>query len=445
MTRPNIVYLHSHDTGRYVQPYGHAVPTPALQRLAEEGVLFRQAFCAGPTCSPSRAGLLTGQSPHAAGLLGLVHRGFALADPSQHLATVLREGGYRTALLGMQHVTAGDPAELGYTDVVTPNDNHIAAMPAKVEAFLADHQANRPGEPFFLDAGAFETHRPYPEVAPDAGRYVRPPAPVPDLPETRHDTARYIESARLLDEGYGRILAAIDAAGLRETTLVICTTDHGLAFPGMKCTLTDHGIGVLLIVRGPGGFDGGKVVDALVSQVDLMPTICELAGLARPAWATGRSLLPLVRREVASVNDAIFAEVTYHAAYEPQRTIRTDRYSYIRRWGDRETPVLANIDDGETKSWLMERGLPDRLVAGEQLYDLAFDPGQGNNLAGDPRYRDLRDALWARLKAWMRETSDPLLAGSVPLPEGAVANDIDARSPGEMPGSGRNPLVSPGV
>ena len=154
MSLPNIVYLHSHDTGRYVQPYGYAVPTPNIQRLAEEGVLFRQAFCTGPTCSPSRAGLLTGQSPHAAGLLGLVHRGFRLNDPSQHLATVLRDGGYRTALLGFQHVTAGDPAELGYTDVIDPKDCAIADIVPKVARFLDDHLANRPDQPFFLDAGA---------------------------------------------------------------------------------------------------------------------------------------------------------------------------------------------------------------------------------------------------------------------------------------------------
>src|SRR5512135_3826978 len=78
--RPNILYVHSHDTGRYVQPYGHAISTPHLQRLAEGGVLFRKAFCAAPTCSPSRASLLTGQHAHNSGMLGLAHRGFSLND-----------------------------------------------------------------------------------------------------------------------------------------------------------------------------------------------------------------------------------------------------------------------------------------------------------------------------------------------------------------------------
>src|SRR5690606_25386251 len=105
LDRPNIVYFHSHDTGRYIRPYGHALDTPNYQRLAEEGLLFRQAYPSAPTCSPSRAGLLTGQTPHAAGMLGLAHRGFRLNDPTRHLATTLRDAGYSTTLAGVQHVT----------------------------------------------------------------------------------------------------------------------------------------------------------------------------------------------------------------------------------------------------------------------------------------------------------------------------------------------------
>src|SRR3954470_21580798 len=113
MTAPNILYLHSHDTGRAIQPYGAPVATPRLQQLAEQGVLFRQAFCAAPTCSPSRAALLTGQSPHTAGMLGLAHRGFALHDYGQHLVHTLRTVGYISTLVGMQHV-AKDPRQIGY-------------------------------------------------------------------------------------------------------------------------------------------------------------------------------------------------------------------------------------------------------------------------------------------------------------------------------------------
>jgi len=204
----------------------------------------------------------------------------------------------------------------------------------------------------------------------------------------------------------------------------------------MKCTLTDHGIGVLLIVRGPGGFEGGKVIDALVSQIDLMPTLSELAGIVRPEWATGTSLAPLARGEVDAIHEEVFAEVTWHAAYEPQRSIRTDRYAYIRRWGDRGRPVLSNIDDSETKTHLFDRGLADRPVHSEQLYDVAFDPNQAHNLITDPRLKGMREHLAGRLRQWMEETGDPLLAGEVSLPPGASVNDPDAHSAREHLRSG---------
>ncbi|MFL5903661.1 MAG: sulfatase-like hydrolase/transferase, partial [Solirubrobacteraceae bacterium] len=97
---PNIVYIHSHDTGRYVQPYGRQVVTPNIQRLADQGLLFRNAFSAAPSCSPSRAALLTGRWPHCNGMNGLAHRGFALDDPSQHIVNTLKGAGYWTAMVG---------------------------------------------------------------------------------------------------------------------------------------------------------------------------------------------------------------------------------------------------------------------------------------------------------------------------------------------------------
>src|SRR3982751_5285119 len=115
-SRPNIVYLHSHDTGRYIQPYGHAIPTPRLQRLAEQGVLFRKAFCAAPTCSPSRASLLTGHCPHNNGMLGLAHRGFSLKDYGEHILHTLRTAEYRSSLIGIQHL-ARDPKLIGYDEI----------------------------------------------------------------------------------------------------------------------------------------------------------------------------------------------------------------------------------------------------------------------------------------------------------------------------------------
>jgi arylsulfatase A-like enzyme len=226
---------------------------------------------------------------------------------------------------------------------------------------------------------------------------------------------------------------ALDEHELADDTLVILTTDHGLAFPGAKATLYDRGIGVMLIMRGPGGFHGGRVSEALVSQLDLFPTICEVAGAEAPDWIQGRSLLPLVRKEAEQVNDEIFAELTYHAAYEPQRAIRTRRFKYIRRFGDRELPVLANVDDGPSKDLLIEAGWADRPLPREELHDLLFDPAESHDLARDPAYAHVLEDLRTRLEEWMRRTGDPLLDGDVPAPPGAVLNDPDQRSAAEAP------------
>jgi N-sulfoglucosamine sulfohydrolase len=424
---PNVLYLHSHDTGRCIEPYGHPVPTPNLQRLADQGILFRQAFATAATCSGSRAALITGQYPHRNGMMGLAHRGWRLHDYGHHLLHTLRTAGYHSELIGEQHVSE-DPGVLGYDRVHDIESNHVATVaPLAVERL----RTGLP-EPFFLSVGFFETHRRFFEPSTIRDElYSAPPANLPDTPAVRRDMAAFKASARRLDQGVGGVLAALDENGIGERTLVICTTDHGLPFPGAKCTLYDRGLGVLLILRGPGGLWGGRVVDAPVSQLDLFPTVCELAGIEPPDRLEGASLLPLVRGEVDRLHDQLYGEITYHAAYEPQRAIRTDRFKYIRRFGDHLGPVLANCDDGPSKDELIANGWADREVDREELYDLALDPNELRNLIGEPRLADVARDLRARLARWMEETRDPLAEGPVPLPPGAWANAPDQRSASE--------------
>lgn len=426
--RPNILYIHSHDTGRYVQPYGYGVPTPNIQLLADQGVLFRQAFCAAPTCSGSRAALLTGQYPHENGMMGLAHRGWRLNDHSHHIVAPLGEAGYRTILVGEQHVSH-DPGSLGYDEVIDV-DSHAAqdVAPLAIEA-LADSS-----EPFFMSVGFFETHRQF--TVPTSVRdtlYSLPPPNIPDTPLTREDMAAFKASARELDQGIGAVLNGLHQSGLAASTLVICTTDHGLPFPGAKATLFDRGLGVLLIMRGPAGFGGGRVIDSMVSQLDIYPTLCELAGFEMPPWVRGESLLPLVHGDVDHIHDELYGEMTYHAAYQPVRSLRTQRWKYIRRFGDYERPVLANCDDSASKQVLMDAGWGERPVARERLFDLVTDPHESNNLASHPaRAQELGD-LRERLERWMEDTDDPLRHGDVPPPAGAIFNRPDQRSSEDPP------------
>jgi arylsulfatase A-like enzyme len=187
----------------------------------------------------------------------------------------------------------------------------------------------------------------------------------------------------------------------------------------------------MMLMRGPGGFTGGKVVDAPVSHLDVYPTLCELAGVEPPDWLQGASLMPLVHGEVDRLHEAIFAETTYHAAYQPHRAVRTERLKYIRRFDEYEHPVLANCDDSESKDLLVAAGWGDVVVPEEQLYDLVLDPQEGNNLAADPaRSSDLAE-MRGRLDSWMRETDDPLLQGPVEPPPGALVNEQWQVSPEE--------------
>jgi arylsulfatase A-like enzyme len=245
--------------------------------------------------------------------------------------------------------------------------------------------------------------------------------------------AAFVASARSLDRGVGAVLDALDSHGHRANTLVICTTDHGIAFPGAKATMTDRGIGVMLIMRGPGGFLGGKASDALVSHIDIFPTICDVLGVRHPEWLQGRSFLPVIRGETAEIRDAVFAEGTYHAAYEPQRCIRTPRWKYVRRFEPRNRPVLPNTDDSPSKDVWLRWGWPKNLIEPEQLYDLQLDPNEAENRGADPDLEPVAGELRVRLERWMRGTSDPLLDGPVPPPAGAEFNDPDGRSAAETP------------
>jgi N-sulfoglucosamine sulfohydrolase len=263
--------------------------------------------------------------------------------------------------------------------------------------------------------------------------YTIPPAPILDAPETRYDAASFKATARELDRGMGAVLDALESRGLAENTLVICTTDHGIAFPEMKCNLTVHGTGVFLIMRGPGGFAGGKICDTMISQLDLYPTICDLVNIEHPAWLQGKSLMPLIRGEAAQHHEEIFAEINYHAAYEPKRAVRTPRWNYIKRFGDRTHPVLPNCDDGPSKSLWLQTGWKDRTDPEERLYDTFFDPNERYNLAKDPAYASTLNEMRGRLSAWMERTGDPLLRGPVKAPAGAVVNDPNGISPREKP------------
>jgi arylsulfatase A-like enzyme len=428
MPPPNILLIVTHDTGRHLGVYGRGVETPNLERLAAEGIVFDHAFCAAPQCSPSRASLLTGLVPHRHGLIGLTHRGFRLHPPmlERTLPALLRAAGYSTHLFGFQH-EAPDAQALGYEQVVQPPSvlRHRAAVvtPAAV-AFLE----SQPRQPFLAAVGFFETHRPFDPLA-TPREPVRTPPYLPDTPVVRRDIAELNGQVRLADAAIGQLLAALDRAGLADDTLVISTTDHGIAFPGAKGTLFDPGLEISLIMRGPGGLRGGRRLAALVSNVDILPTVLDLCGLAGPDDLDGVSLLPLARGERASVRQEVYAELTYHTTYDPMRGVRTERYKYIRSFAERPLSVPAHVDASPTKDLLRDQGYFTQRRPDEMLFDLHADPLERANCVGEPAAADVLVRLRSRLHDWQRATGDPLLAGDIPPPAGAQITPLDSYDP----------------
>lgn len=426
----NILYIHTHDTGRYTSVYGKNVPTPKLQRFAEEAVVFRNAYCASPTCSPSRGALLTGCYPHQNGLIGLAHRGFSIENCSRHLASFLNSHGYETVLAGVQHEqnmydysknSALYSGRLGYEK----NISYISEYPGSCDKWQADAaNAERAAEyldaysgdrPFFLSYGMFETHRPYPALPREAAdlcrkEYLEVPRNTCDSKENREDTARLHYSLKLFDDNFGTVIEALKRNDLYDNTIILSTTDHGLANPFSKCTLTDDGIGVSLIMRLPGCEDvNGSVYDGLVSQIDVYPTLCDALGIEPGDWLEGTSLMPVFRGSREAVREAVYGEINFHTAYEPARCIRTERFKYIRYYDEEWTKYnLSNCDDSVLKDLLVESGWRDKEKQKEQLYDLHFDPAEKNNLAGSPEYQEVLESMRRQLETWQKMTDDSI-------------------------------------
>ena len=244
--------------------------------------------------------------------------------------------------------------------------------------------------------------------------------------------AAFKASARSLDQGIGAVLNALHTLDLAESTLIICTTDHGLAFPGAKATLYDRGTGVMLIMRGPGGFTGGKVVDALVSHLDVYPTICELAGIEAPPWLEGSSLMPLVRGERAA---------------DPRRDLHRDDLP-------RRLPAPARDPHRALEVHPPLRGRPApgaRQLRRQREQGPAGRARLGATHGATPRSSTTSSSTRTRgatspairrtrrcstscagaCEAGWTSASDPLLEGPIAPPPGAEINDRDQISPAE--------------
>jgi len=439
----NVIYIHTHDSGRVLSPYGYDVPTPNLKEFAADSLMFRQAYCASPTCSPSRAALLTGRYPHQNGMIGLGNRGFCLNDYNQHLVRFLNSQNYETVLCGIQHEAGAylDHREaagiIGYRQDIT-NDSagyeeaDLVKWDYQNARSAAEWIENYDGEKaFFLSFGFFATHREYPQTlaAGIASNYVMPPFAIPDCPETRADFGGYLTSASWFDSGFELIIKALKRSGHYDKSIIIFTTDHGIAMPFCKCNLFDTGTGVALMLRVPDSDANGTVSDALISQVDIFPTLCDLLHLHKPDYLAGKSFAGLFSGTGFTEQEEIITEINFHTSYEPCRAVRTKRYKNIRYYDDYLLLNKSNIDEGKTKDYYLRNGLGERTKYREALYDLLYDPYERNNIIDDQELAGVVKELRDKLYAFQQQTEDPIRHGSYEMQSGWKVNKQECLRP----------------
>lgn len=260
------------------------------------------------------------------------------------------------------------------------------------------------------------------------------PLAFPDNVVVREQMGRFQASVQFMDHDFGVLMAALDRPGLRESTLVMFTTDHGISGPDSKGTLSDLGTEIALIARNPDGFGTGSSSDALIPNIDFRPTLCEAARVPIPPEVEGRSFLPVLRGAPYAPNAYVFSERNFHGesagrhaevcvdAFDPVRAVRTARYHYIRwlrpAFGNRPPAAWEVPPHYVPEGPPLHHGWPEtgEPRPGEALFDCLHAPQEWVNLAGRPEYRTIREDLSARLNRWMEDTGDFLLRDNVPSP-----------------------------
>jgi N-sulfoglucosamine sulfohydrolase len=452
--RPNILMIISDDHGiDDLGCYGNPViKTPNLDALAAAGTRFTHAYCTTASCSASRSVILSGLHNHRNGHYGHEHsiHHFSSFDNIKSLPVLLAEAGYRTARVGKFHIApqsvyafqtvlsagaANDPASLGRSPVEMADQTRdfLAARDARpfflMYATDDPHRANivlpdgRPSFDTYPEPNSFGNRREgYAGINPVVYRpedVIVPPF-LPDTTACRAELAEYYQSVSRLDQGIGRLIQILKETGQYERTVILYLSDNGVAFAGAKTTVYDPGIRLPFIVRMPGHRHPGSVQPAMVSWVDLTPTLLDVAGAARPGMEFhGRSFRAGLDGTPLSGWDEIYASHTFHEVtmYYPMRAVRNRRYKLIHNIASGLTYPSA-LDLIKSPTWISvvasggtvygRRPVEQYLQRPPfELYDLAEDPHEVVNLAGDPAHRGVMQELLARLKAFQERTHDP--------------------------------------
>ncbi len=438
----NIVLIVTDDQGLVAGCYGNSViKTPSIDALAADGTRFTNAHCTTSSCSPSRSVILTGMFNHANGMYGLEHgyNHFRSFEKLKSLPIILSEAGYRTARIGKYHV---GPEEVYRFDQSLGDNSRNPAQMAERSRELIEAKSEKP---FFLYFATGDPHRRGPATwAPlnpnsfgntplgSEPKGVVPvhykpeevlvPSYLPDTPACRAELAQCYESISRVDSGIGRLVEILKAAGKFDDTLIIYISDNGPPFPGAKTTMYEPGLNLPCIVRSPSAKKRGVVNEALISWVDLAPTILDFAGVkpARGQKMHGRSFLPILEETKPTGWDEIYASHTSHEVtmYYPMRVVRSGNYKLI--WNIASPlpfPFASDLWNSITWQDALTHG--EDFVYGKrsvqdyihrprfELYDLAQDPDESRNLADEEAHRGKLTELKEKLRQFQKRTSDP--------------------------------------
>lgn len=474
----NIVVFITDDEGTTMGCYGdRAARTPHLDALAEDGTRFVNAFATTASCSASRSVVLSGLHNHKNGQYGHQHHFHKFASyhdvVSLALPQVLSKAGYRTARCGKFHVA---PEAVYHFETTLPSENrNVVKMAENCRAFLEDRSD---GRPFLLYFATKDPHRSG-QVDEASQRALKPnlfgnlpsdqsypgveevfyssedvvvPAFLPDTEETREELAQYYQSVARIDQGLGRLMDILKETGLYDKTLIVRTSDHGMAFAGGKTTVYEPGLHVPLVVRNPYEPRRGVVSQALVSHVDLTPTLVDFAGELDEQtngprhwrdpngyWRQrdealeenrsggnafrsyqGKSWLDVLGDADAEHHDLIFASHTFHEIqmYYPMRVVRDKQYKLI--WNiayPLDYPFASDL--WAASSWQAQyrqgadapygkRTVGEYIHRSEfELYDIANDPDETHNLANDAGYASELQRYKRLLREGQRDLDDP--------------------------------------
>lgn len=435
-TPPNIVLIIADDLAwDDTSPYGHpTIHTPNLQRLADSGMRFDNAFLTISSCSPSRASIITGRYPHNTGAEEL-H--WPVPKKQITFTEHLRSAGYWTAAAGKWHL--GDHMRDRFDEIREADTSGFQLPPGAqgadakfVETTTGEAQSgctdwvpllkDRPRDkPFFLWLAALDPHRPYHEKItkkPTNPNSVRLPPYHADDPQVRADYALYYDEIERLDRYVGAVLDELDAQKVAGNTLVLFISDNGRPFHRDKTTVYDSGIKTPFIARWPAAIKPGTTCNSLVSSVDLAPTFLKLAGATPPSTLAGVDASPLLTDPLKSIRPYAFAEKNWHDIEDHVRAARDTRYKYIRN-GYTDLPQTPPADSIRSISYratqkLLTDGKLDTPQKStfttprptEELYDCQNDPHEIDNLANDPTHSQKLTELRSALDTWIHLTRD---------------------------------------